>query len=52
MELKDILWMTLIICGAVYLLYRSVWQKKGHCSGCDSGMCDMKKRTDEKSCSD
>jgi hypothetical protein len=23
--------------GAIYLLYRSIWKKGGHCSGCDSG---------------
>jgi len=35
----DIALMAVIIAGAVYLLYRSVWKKKGHCPGCDSGIC-------------
>jgi hypothetical protein len=38
----DILLMVLIIGGAVYLLYRSVWKKKGHCPGCNSETCDEK----------
>lgn len=43
MALLDIIWMGFIITGALYLLYRSVWKKKGHCSGCDSRTCVMKK---------
>ncbi|MGE5895002.1 MAG: FeoB-associated Cys-rich membrane protein [bacterium] len=39
MAFTDILLMALIIAGAVYLLYRSVWKKKGHCPGCNSGTC-------------
>ncbi|TRO79750.1 FeoB-associated Cys-rich membrane protein [Trichloromonas acetexigens] len=30
----DILWMTAILSGASWLLYRSVITKKGHCPGC------------------
>ncbi len=40
----DILLMGLIIGGALYLLYRSIWKKKGHCSGCASETCEMKKK--------
>jgi hypothetical protein len=31
MGFVDILLMTGIIAGAIYLLYRSIWKKKGHC---------------------
>lgn len=27
---------------AAWLLYRSVWKKKGHCHGCEGGCCDKK----------
>ncbi|MFI5294331.1 MAG: FeoB-associated Cys-rich membrane protein [Thermodesulfovibrionales bacterium] len=43
MGLKDVLLMALIIGGAVYLLYRSIWKNKGHCSGCGSETCNLKK---------
>jgi hypothetical protein len=39
MGLADILWMLLILAGAVYLFYRSVIKKKGHCPGCDDNRC-------------
>ncbi|MEW5746649.1 MAG: FeoB-associated Cys-rich membrane protein [Nitrospirota bacterium] len=47
MNLTDAVWMAVILAGAVYLLYRSVWKKKGHCQGCDSGICN-KKRGEEQ----
>jgi hypothetical protein len=50
MGATDILLMGLIIGGALYLLYRSIWKKKGHCSGCDSGTCGIKKKYDSKRC--
>ncbi len=28
MSLADVVWMCLIIAGALYLLYRSVWKRK------------------------
>ncbi len=43
MGLSDIIWVALIIAGAVYILYRSLWKKKGHCSGCSSAACEMKR---------
>jgi hypothetical protein len=43
MGLVDIVLMAVIIAGAVYLLYRSIWKKKGHCPGCDSDICDKEK---------
>jgi hypothetical protein len=47
MEVKmgfvDIALMAVIIAGAVYLLYRSLWKKKGHCPGCNSEICNKNK---------
>jgi hypothetical protein len=43
MGIADIIWMVLIIAGALYILYRSLWKKKGHCPGCDSETCDVGK---------
>jgi hypothetical protein len=34
MNLTDIALMGIIAGGAMYVLYRSLWKKKGHCSGC------------------
>lgn len=34
MGLADIVLAGLIVSGAVYLLYRSIWKKKGYCTGC------------------
>jgi hypothetical protein len=40
MGIVDIVLIALIVGGAVYLLYRSLWKKKGYCHGCDSsGKC-------------
>jgi hypothetical protein len=50
MSFVDIALMVVIIAGAVYLLYRSVWKKKEHCQGCDSGTCDAKKKYNPKDC--
>jgi hypothetical protein len=44
MEFSDIVIAVIILAGAVYLLYHSLWKKKGHCQGCDSGSCDSKKK--------
>lgn len=44
MGLVDMLFMAIIISGALYLLYRSIWKKKGHCSGCSDTTCHMRKR--------
>jgi hypothetical protein len=43
MGFVDIALIAAIIAGAVYLLYRSIWKKKGHCPGCDSDTCDKGK---------
>ena len=50
MGFVDILLMGLIIAGAVYLLYRSLWKKKGHCPGCDSETCKPDKKYNSKDC--
>jgi hypothetical protein len=40
MGFVDIVLIVPIVVGAVYLLYRSLWKKKGYCHGCDSsGKC-------------
>jgi hypothetical protein len=40
MGFVDIALIVLIVGGAIYLLYRSLWKKKGYCHGCDSsGKC-------------
>jgi len=40
MGIVDIVLIVPIVGGAVYLLYRSIWKKKGYCHGCDSsGKC-------------
>jgi hypothetical protein len=31
-----------IIAGALYLLYRSIWKKRGYCPGCSGGSCSEK----------
>jgi hypothetical protein len=43
MGFVDIALIVIIVGGALYLLYRSVWKKKGHCPGCDSRTCEIKK---------
>jgi len=50
MGLVDIILMIVIIAGAVYLLYRSLWKKKGHCPGCDSETCKPEKKYNPKDC--
>jgi len=42
MTIIDIILALLIFLGAIYLLYRSLWKKKGNCSGCISGDCKTK----------
>ncbi|HAM33954.1 MAG TPA: FeoB-associated Cys-rich membrane protein [Deltaproteobacteria bacterium] len=40
MGIVDFVLIGLIVGGAFYLLYRSLWKKKGYCHGCDSaGKC-------------
>jgi len=43
MGVTDIIIAGGILVGAFYLLYRSLWKKKGHCQGCESsGSCGKK----------
>jgi len=46
-EIKDILIAAVILAAAFYLLYHSVWKKKGHCSGSCDGGCGSGKSSDE-----
>jgi hypothetical protein len=40
MGIVDYVLIGLIVGGAIYLLYRSLWKKKGYCHGCTpSGKC-------------
>ncbi len=43
MGIVDILLMGLILAGAIYLLYNSLWKKKGQCAGCSDGSCKDRK---------
>ncbi|HEY6837324.1 MAG TPA: FeoB-associated Cys-rich membrane protein [Geobacteraceae bacterium] len=42
MSANDIVWMVLILAGTGWLLYRSLWKKRGQCHGCSGGCCDKK----------
>jgi len=42
MGVADLIIAALILSGTVYILYRSLWKKKGHCGGCDGGNCGKK----------
>jgi len=42
MRIFDIVLMILIAGGAFWLLYRSLWKKKGCCSGSDCSGCNGK----------
>ena len=39
MTIVDYILMAAILAGAGYLLYHSVWKKKGHCPNCSGGAC-------------
>ncbi len=42
MGITDVILMGLILAGALYLLYRSIWKKGGCCSGCGAA-CGVKR---------
>lgn len=44
MGVNDVVWMVVILSGAAWLLYHSLWKKRGHCHGCSGGCCDSKKK--------
>ena len=39
MGANDVVWMEAILGGAGWLLYHSLWKKKGTCHGCSSSGC-------------
>jgi len=39
MGVSDVIIAVVIIAAALYLLYHSLWKKKGHCHGCGDGGC-------------
>jgi hypothetical protein len=41
MEIWEMVLMGLIVGGATFLLYRSLWKKRGYCHGCGSGKCEL-----------
>jgi hypothetical protein len=44
MDKLDVILIILILGGAFWLLYSSLWKKKGHCQGCDGDSCDTKRK--------
>jgi attachment p12 family protein len=42
MGISDLIIATAILSGSGWLLYRSLWQKKGHCTGGCCGGCGKK----------
>jgi len=38
MDFRDLLIAAFLVAGSCYVVYRSLWKKKGHCHGC-SGSC-------------
>ncbi|MCM0080672.1 FeoB-associated Cys-rich membrane protein [Geomonas sp. Red32] len=41
MGISDVIIAAALVSGSVYILYRSLWKKKGHCHGCN-GNCGGK----------
>lgn len=39
MGISDMIIAAVILGGAGWLLYHSLWKKKGHCYGCEGGSC-------------
>lgn len=48
MGTADFVWMALILAAVGYLLYHSLWKKKGHCSGCDACSCTFDQQKGRK----
>ena len=42
MGVSDMIIAAVILAGAMYLLYHSLWKKKGHCQGCTGGACSKR----------
>lgn len=48
MGISDMIIAGAILAGAFYLLYHSVWKKRGHCHGCSDDGCGGKKSAASK----
>lgn len=44
MGCADLMLAAVILGGALWLLYHSLWKRKGHCPGCDGGGCAGKRQ--------
>jgi hypothetical protein len=44
MRFVDVITTIVILAGAVFLLYRSIWKKNGSCHGCANGACRAPRR--------
>ncbi len=44
MSWTDALLAGAILIGAVYLLYRSIWKKRGYCIGCEAHNCGVREQ--------
>lgn len=44
MSWTDILLAGVLIIGALYLLYRSIWKKQGFCQGCYAHNCGVRQQ--------
>jgi hypothetical protein len=42
MGIWEILLIGLIAAGAFFLLYRSLWKKRGYCPGCNDAKCGIR----------
>ena len=44
MGVSDMIIAAVILAVAFWILYHSLWKKKGHCHGCSSGCCGSEKK--------
>jgi hypothetical protein len=44
MGFADFVTASVVLAGAVFLLYRSIWKKGGSCHGCSNGACRSPQR--------
>jgi hypothetical protein len=50
MSATDVVWAASILGGSAYLLYRSLWKRKGACSGCSAGGCAVDRKGAAQGC--
>lgn len=50
MGVSDMIIAAVIVAGALWLLYHSLWKKKGHCHGCSGGSCGTEKKYKQGQC--